>query len=272
MKDRRKLLGLLAGLSILCLMIPAAQSDSYSIGDGVGYSPQNTSIGGGVGYVPDYEGSSDYELVLVPVGETRFDNGMYIKLLALNLRANLIPTSWVSWLRAGPIYNYRPARNHVENNKVDRMKNVSDANELGAFVGIEYNSWFANLDYLMDMGNAYNGEYAKLRGGYNWKYNDAWAFTFGAHTTWADSNYMDTYFGVSAADSARSGLGQYSADESIKDVGIDLGANWRFTQSWNLRGLVSISQLIGDADDSSPVVDEGSETQILSGILILYSF
>ena len=124
----------------------------------------------------------------------------------------------------------------------------------------------------MDMGDAYNGEHAKLSGGYNWKFSDAWLFSFGAHTIWADSNYMDTYFGVSAADSARSGLGRYSADESIKDVGIDLGANWRFTQRWNLRGLMSISQLIGDADDSSPVVDEGSETQILSGILILYSF
>ncbi len=259
MKDRKRLLGLLAGLSILCLVVPMAQAADYS-------------IGGGIGFAPDYEGSSDYELVPLPAGEAKFDNGMYIKLMGLNLRANLIPTSWVSWLRAGPVYNYRPERDDVDNNKVDKLKQVSDANELGGFIGFEYNNWFANLDYLMDMGDAYDGEYAELSGGYNWKFSDAWAFTFGAFTTWADSDYMDTYFGVDANDALRSGLSQYSADDGIKDVGINLGANWKFAQSWNLRGLLKISQLIGDADDDSPVVDEGSETQFFTGLMILYSF
>ena len=160
----------------------------------------------------------------------------------------------------------------MDNNKVDKLKQVSDANELGGFIGFEYNNWFANLDYLMDMGDAYDGEYAELSGGYNWKFSDAWAFTFGAFTTWADSDYMDTYFGVDANDALRSGLSQYSADDGIKDVGINLGANWKFAQSWNLRGLLKISQLIGDADDDSPVVDEGSETQFFTGLMILYSF
>ena len=259
MKDRKRLLGLLAGLSILCLVVPMAQAADYS-------------IGGGIGFAPDYEGSSDYELVPLPAGEAKFDNGMYIKLMGLNLRANLIPTSWVSWLRAGPVYNYRPERDDVDNNKVDKLKQVSDANELGGFIGFEYNNWFANLDYLMDMGDAYDGEYAELSGGYNWKFSDAWAFTFGAFTTWADSDYMDTYFGVDANDALRSGLSQYSADDGIKDVGINLGANWKFAQSWNLRGLLKISELVGDADDDSPVVDEGSETQFFTGLMILYSF
>lgn len=259
MKDRKRLLSLLVGLSIVCLMVPMAQAADYN-------------VGGGIGIAPDYEGSSDYELVPLPAGEARFSNGMYIKLLGLNLRANLIPTSLVSWLRAGPVYNYRKERDNVENDQVDRMKEVSDANELGGFIGFEYNNWFANLEYLADIGDAHEGEYAKLSGGYNWKFSDEWAFTFGAHTTWADSDYMDTYFGVSAADSARSGLSQYSADDGIKDVGINLGANWNFVQSWSLRGLARITQLLGDADDDSPVVDEGSETQFFTGVMILYSF
>jgi outer membrane protein len=83
---------------------------------------------------------------------------------------------------------------------------------------------------------------------------------------------MDTYFGVSTADAARSGLSRYEADDGIYNVGIDLGANWKFAQNWNLRGLMKITQLIGDADDDSPVVDEGSETQLFTGLMILYSF
>jgi outer membrane protein len=259
MKNRKMLLGLIGVLLAFLLVIPGVQAAEYQ-------------IGGGIGVAPDYEGSSDYELVPVPVGAAEFDNGMYIELLGLNLRANLIPSRWVSWLKAGPIYNYRAERGDVDNNKVDKMKDVSDANELGAFIKFEYNNWFANLYYLMDMGDAYNGEYAELSGGYNWKFSDAWAFTFRAFTTWADSDYMETYFGVSGRDSNRSGLDKYSADGGIKDGGLDLGVNWGFAQNWDLRGLFQVKQLVGDADDDSPVVDEGSETQMLTVVAMVFKF
>ena len=259
MRISRRILGLLAGLSILCLLLPMAQAGDYN-------------IGGGIGLAPDYEGSDDYEVVPLPAAEAYFDNGMYIELLGLNLRANLIPERWVSWLKAGPVYNYRSSRSDVDNSQVDDLKNVSDANELGGFVKFEYNNWFANIEYLVDTGDAHDGEYAELSGGYNWLFSDAWTFSFGAFGTWADSDYHETYFGITPEDSLRSGLDTYDPDDGIKDVGINLGANWKFASNWNLRGLLRVTQLVGDADDDSPVVDEGSETQVFTGLLILYSF
>ena len=70
----------------------------------------------------------------------------------------------------------------------------------------------------------------------------------------------------------RSGLNQYDADGGMKDVGIDLGVNWGFAHNWDLRGLLQIKQLVGDADDDSPVVDEGSESQLFTGVLVVYNF
>ena len=256
MKNQKALMGLLILVMILFLLIPTGYAANYS-------------IGGGIGVKPDYEGSSDYEFVPLPAGSARFGNGMYIQLLGLNLRANVIPSNM--W-RLGPVYNYRQERSDVENNRVDDMKNISDANELGIFGGFEWNNWFVFLDILGDTGNAYNGWYATLKGGYNWAINKAWMLSMGAHTTYADDDYMQTYFGVSAADSARSGLKRYNADSGMKDVGIDLGLNWNFASSWDLRGIASISQLIGDADDSSPVVNEGSETQFMGGVMVLFKF
>jgi outer membrane scaffolding protein for murein synthesis (MipA/OmpV family) len=256
MKNQKALMGLLILVMILFLLIPTGYAANYS-------------IGGGIGVKPDYEGSSDYEFVPLPAGSARFGNGMYIQLLGLNLRANLIPSNM--W-RLGPVYNYRQERSDVENNRVDDMKNISDANELGIFGGFEWNNWFVFLDILGDTGNAYNGWYATLKGGYNYVISKAWMLSMGAHTTYADDDYMQTYFGVSAADSARSGLKRYNADSGMKDVGIDLGLNWNFASSWDLRGIASISQLIGDADDSSPVVNEGSETQFMGGVMVLFKF
>ncbi len=256
MKNQRVVIGLMAALLTLLLVIPGAQAADFS-------------IGGGIGVVPDYEGSSDYELVPVPAGDAKFDNGMYVKLLGLNLRANLIPSKF--W-RLGPVYNYRAERDDVENDQVDDMNQVSDANEFGIFGGIEWDNWYVFLDLLGDTGNAHEGWYGTLKGGYNWIISNEWALSIGGFTTYANDDYMSTYFGVDGADSAASGLPTYDADESFKDIGLDLGANWAFAQSWNLRGLLQVKQLVGDADDGSPVVDEGSETQLFTAVLVVFKF
>jgi outer membrane protein len=256
MKNRKIFIGIMITLMALFVLIPSGYAADYS-------------IGGGIGIKPDYEGSSDYEMVPLPAGSARFSNGMYIQLMGLNLRANVLPNDM--W-RLGPVYNYRPERSDVENNKVDKMKNISDANELGIFGGFEWNHWFVFLDVLADTGNAYDGWYATLKGGYNWVIDSAWMLSMGAHATYANDDYMDTYFGVSASDAARSGLDPYNADGGMKDYGIDLGLNWNFASSWALRGVASISQLVGDADNDSPVVDEGSETQFFGGVLVLFKF
>jgi len=256
MKNQQTVIGLMVALLTLLLVIPGAQA-------------ADVSIGGGVGIAPDYEGSSDYEAVPVPFADVKFGNGMFVKLLGLNLRANLIPDDM--W-RLGPVYNYRAERDDVDNNAVDDMKEVSDANELGIFGGFAIDNWFVSLEFLADTGDAYDGWYSTLKGGYNWIINSSWALSIGASTTYADDDYMQTYFGVTAADAARSGLSQYSADSGIKDVGIDLGVNWTITQSWSAKGIASYTQLVGDADDSSPVVNEGDEGQFFGAALVVYTF
>ena len=256
MVNRRMLTGMLGVLLVLFLVIPGVQA-------------ADISVGGGIGFKPDYEGSEDYEAVPVPFVHVNFNHGMFVKLLGLNLRANLIPEK--TW-HLGPVYNYRPARDDVDNSAVDDMKKVSDANEVGAFGGFTIDNWFVSLEFLADMGEAHDGWYSKLRGGYNWVINKSWVLSMGAFTTYADEDYMQTYFGVSRQDAARSGLDRYSADAGIKDVGIDLGLNWMITESWSTRGLFQYTQLVGDADDGSPVVDEGSEGQLFGAVLVVYTF
>jgi len=253
MKMVKRLLMLLAAL---CLMVPAVQA-------------ADVSLGGGVGLAPDYEGSKDYKVVPVPTGNVKYSNGMFVKLLGLNIRANLLPGSM--W-QLGPVYNYRMGRKDVENNAVDDMKSVDATGELGVFGGFVYNKWYASLELLSDMGDGHDGWYSTLKGGYNWVINESWILSMGASATYADDDYMQTYFGVSNKDSRRSGLDRYDAEASIKDIGINLAANWILTQNWSAMGIVSFTQLLGDASDDSPVVDEGSEGQFFGAAMVVYRF
>jgi len=253
MKAGKKLLVLVA---TLCLITPAVQAEEIS-------------AGGGIGIVPDYEGSEDYKVVPVPAGDIKFDNGMSMKLLGLNLRADLVRDDM--W-QLGPVANYRGERNDVKNDAVDKMEKVDGATELGIFGGFTYNKWFVSLDFMSDMGDAHDGWYTKLKGGYNWVIDKRVALSIGASATYADEDYMQTYFGVSNRDEKRSKLDRYNADAGIKDVGINLGLNWKFTEKWSGRGAVSYTQLVGDADDGSPVVEEGDEGQLFGAVMAIYNF
>jgi outer membrane protein len=256
MKNQYAVMGLMIVLLTLLLVTPGTHA-------------ADVSVGGGIGFQPDYEGSDYYEVVPVPYFNVNYNHGMFVKLLGLNLRANLIPEK--TW-NLGPVYNYRAERDNVDNNRVDRMREVSDAHELGAFGGFTIDNWFVSLEFLTDLGEAHEGWYSELKGGYNWVISNRWDLSIGASATYADKDYMQTYFGVTAADAARSGLKQYKADSGVKDVGIDLGLNWMITPNWKAKGLASYTQLVGDADDSSPVVDEGSESQFFGAALIVYTF
>ena len=80
MKNQLRFMGLLAALLTLLLVTPGVQAAEYS-------------IGGGLGVAPDYEGSSDYQLVPVPAGSAKFDNGMFVKMLGLNLSETMSKTT-----------------------------------------------------------------------------------------------------------------------------------------------------------------------------------
>ena len=62
---------------------------------------------------------------------------------ALRLRANLISDEM--W-ELGPVLQYRMERDDVDDNQVDRMKDIDAATELGAFVGFKSGPWSASSD------------------------------------------------------------------------------------------------------------------------------
>jgi len=91
----------------------------------------------------------------------------------------------------------------------------------------------------------------------------------GLSATWASSDYMDAFFGVSGAQSARSGLPVYEASSGIKRADLKLAATWNVTEHWFATANAGVGYLLGDAADS-PIVE--SEAQPSFGFLLGYRF
>ncbi|EAQ01893.1 hypothetical protein OB2597_00710 [Pseudooceanicola batsensis HTCC2597] len=75
-----------------------------------------------------------------------------------------------------------------------------------------------------------------------------------------DDDYARTYFGVTPAESAASGLAAYDPSGGALSAGIEIGATYRLDDNWAIDGAVTWSRFIGDAE-ASPIVAQGSRDQ-----------
>ncbi len=232
------------------------------------------TVGLGVAAAPDYEGSDDYQAVPTWLFSARdlYHPDTYVTLGGPSLRSNFVADPQ---LRAGVSGTFIPERNDVEDDAVDRMRNVDASLLLGGIFGWDFaaspqTEFAALLDLRYDIASG-NGYLITPRLTYSNRLPNS-PFSIGGElfSNWASEDYMSEYFGVSAGDSARSGLDTFDAESGFKDVGIAANVNYRFAENWSTTLLGGVTRLIGDAADSPVVDDRGEETQLFLGLTLNY--
>jgi outer membrane scaffolding protein for murein synthesis (MipA/OmpV family) len=273
--DYRK--SVIAGVVLVAGTVAASEVLAYSdISDEVGQQGHGF-VGLGVGSTPDYEGSDTNKGMIAPFGRYNWASGRYVSLggtgnaeRAARLKMNLL-TKDTPW-ELGPVLQYRMARDDVDNNKVDNMKHVDAATEAGAFLGWKADRLSLSTTYVADVSDNNTGNVWYFNGNYGIPVNQQFRLALGAYTTWANDDYMETYFGVDAADAARSGFPQYKASSGFKDAGLLLVGHYKFNKAWGMAGAVNYTRLLNDAEDSPLVKDAGNANQYKALVALTYSF
>ncbi len=247
---------LLSGLLLLTVGVPTAGAADWS-------------VGAGAAVVPDYIGSDSYEAAPLPYFTVDFENHMNIHLVGNRLQSNLLPHP--VW-KAGLVGEYFGERDDVENDRVDRLDDVDDSFMLGGFLGFEYNGWSGRVESMADVADGNDGVLTRVAAGWGTSIGQSMRLNLEGFAGFGDGDFMDAYFAVDGRDARRSGLDEYETDAGIYEVGLNVTHVWNFAGAWRLISIAGVSQLVGDADDDSPVVDEGSETQGVFGIMLTYSF
>jgi outer membrane protein len=227
-----------------------------------------TSLGLGVGMTPDYEGSDDYEAVLVPFAKVTWESGRYVLLDGNSLRINFLSDNW----QFGPVLQYRGKRDNVENDRVDDMEDIDAAIEAGAFLAYKNGPWLFGVDAVTDVSNEHDGYLITLRGAYTAEVSQYFKLTPFLSTTYADDNYMETYFQVDAGNVGTSGLEFRDAEACFKDVTFGLTADYDITDQAIIRIMGAYAMLLDDAKDSPIVDDEGDDKQMYLGLLCIFHF
>lgn len=224
-------------------------------------------VGLGVGAAPDYEGSEDTTGVPLFMFQHNYDSGRFFSLNGPKLKVNLLADKQIN---LGPVLNYRFERDDVDNDQVDDMDKVDAAFEAGVFGGVNINNVLLGLELLADVSDEHDGYLVQANAGYRWQAMPELTVTPGVFLTYADDDYMDTYFGVNAGNRGNSTLPSYSADSGLKDVGVNLVAHYTPWERWGIMGLFSYKALLNDAKDSPIVDDEGDDKQFMLGLMVTY--
>ncbi len=251
-------------------------------------------LGLGVGATPDYIGSDDYDAIPVPVlkydwsgsagsaptsgfkGElglidasAGFPNGLDVGV------ARLSTPSRHFTLRLGG--GYRFGRDADDNDALHGMGDVdgqaiarvtlasepANARGLGIFYGVKYEA---------DVTDETNGDTFTFFAGDKFALTPKATLTITGRTQWADADYMQSYFGVSASQAARSGNRRFDANSGFADAGLEARLNYALTDHWMLFGSFGYSRLLGDAADSPLVDGEGSANQFRATTGVAYRF
>lgn len=102
-----------------------------------------------------------------------------------------------------------------------------------------------------------------------WSLSDRIAIRFALGATWAHRDYMQTYFGVTAAQAQAASFSVYTPTSGCRKVEASVSAEVTMAPNWKLQANVGFSQL-GDVAAASPIVDRRNGAS--AALALVYGF
>lgn len=231
--------------------------------------PSEWEAGGIVVTAPKYEGSKNNTVMGVPVifpaGTPGVDGTVQFKGID-DVRVRLIK---FNGFEAGPVAGYRFGREEDDGRRLRGLGDIDGGLVLGGYAAYRIGNLAAFASYNHQATGDETGGLLRFGLEAVTRLQPRFIVTLTGGATWASNDYMRSFFGVTAAQSARSGLVAFAPDSGIKDVFIGLGAEVPLAERWTLRANARYTHLVGDAADS-PVVER--QGQISGGLGLTYRF
>lgn len=233
-----------------------AQSDFYrrSI-------PSHISEGGYVGAVllaeREYRGSDEPRVRLLPSFDYQWSNGFFAG-LPNGFGYNASTRSDIAYgVRVTAEFGRREKRSPA----LRGLGDIPAQPELGAFFNYSPTSRVTLSSSLRSgSGNDRKGLLLDLGARWGADITPSLGFSSSVATTWANTDYLQDYFGVTAAQASSSGYGVYRPESGLRDVRVGATLIYRLDQTWALTATLNRSQLLNDAKTSPIVREQGSTT------------
>ncbi len=249
--------------------------------------PRNWTLGIGIAplFAPAWQGSRDYALSIFPD-------------LRLNYRDDVFASipDGLGWNAAnrdgwklGPLVKPRFGRQESTGGSPflvtggsDALRGMGDigfAGEAGAFVQHSFAGRKARVRAEVRRGfGGHEGLIADVSAGWNDRFGaptSPWLWSAGLRATFAGRDYVQTYFGVSPAQAAATGLSAYAAGDGLVSTGLT-GSLTRPLGRAGRNGAITLfggyERLADTAADSTLIRERGQRDQFSVGLSYGYRF
>ena len=218
-------------------------------------------IGGIV--VPQFDGADDYELRPRPIVSVE-----YLSIPGLGAFGGKDGRG----LSIGPSFGYVGERDASDFDGLAGLDDVDATYELGVKASYEWEhaEVYGAVRYAFGGAEGIVGEVgANLIA----RPTERIVLKAGPTASFASSDYMDAYFGVTTSEAFNSDgrLSAYDSDGGFKSVGVAASARYEIFTDWFVNADASYERIVGEAEDS-PIVKAGSADQFTFGLGISKRF
>lgn len=260
-------------LAATCVLAPAALADNLNASQRAIYDQRPESsdkdwkvvLGAGALVQPEYEGGDEYEFMALP-----YIDITYMDRVQLNIEGLNVKVIKEDHFNAGVGIGADFGRDDSDDDRLRGLGDIDATAEGRLFAEYTPGAASAKIVFAQDLADGHEGYTVEADAGYRFVLPETRTFIRpSVGTTYASEDYMDSYFGVDAGQSARSGLRAFDSDAGFKDVNAGVFVSQKLSEHWSVNGLAQYSRLLGDAADS-PIVED--ENQFQTGVFVAYTF
>ena len=229
------------------------------------------TIGLGTAYEPVSPGVDEEEFEILPFIDIEYLDRFFLK-SERGLGAYVLRSQDGPEYGFGFAIGYDAGREESDaRRELDGLGDIDPSAEAIFFAEGEIGPVELELELAQGLGSDGHGGFrGEVSAGIEAPVFDRLALGAGPFLTFADSQYMGSYYGVTSGQAARSSrFERYDADGGLESYGIEATARLKLTQNWSLIGFAAYTRLAGDAKDSPIVENEGFFS---GGAIVAYTF
>jgi outer membrane protein len=207
---------------------------------------------GAGGFVrPEYPGSDSYQVLPIPYIDIKYQD--WFSVSGDSVRANAFVYEGFT---IGAVAKFDFGRDEDDDSVLNGLGDIDFAPELGIFIDYEFRQWLIVQTSVRRAIGGHDGIVADA-GIYfqNRVMNDKLEYRIGPSLSFSDDQYVEEYYGITPAQSLRSGHPVYSPNGGLNSAGISLALRYALTEKLSVIGFSKVDFLLEEITDS-PLAEE----------------
>ena len=165
----------------------------------------------------------------------------------------------------GPLVGYRIGRLEKDSPRLRGFGDVDGGLVAGGYARYDLKPFYGRVSLHQHVTGDDTGLVVRFAAGTEIPVTSKVVFKADAFLDYANDTYMNAYFGVTAGQSARSGLRTYDPGAGFKSAGFMIGTDVVVMPLWTLTASAGYSRLLGDSA-SSPIVETQDRVEVRLGL------